>query len=81
MTKLIWLEGQTAGHLVSSTYLGVLPEYRAQRVDALFYYESAKAALKGEMSWFLENNDAISRPIQMMGGEVYKTYRFYMKGL
>ncbi len=66
--------------------LGVLPEYRAKGVDALFYYESAQAALKkgilhGEMSWILENNDAISRPIRMMGGEVYKTYRFYEKRL
>ena len=64
--------------------LGVLPEYRARGVDALFYLETAKAALKkgmkhAEMSWILENNEAISRPIQVMGGEVYKTYRFYQK--
>jgi GNAT superfamily N-acetyltransferase len=64
--------------------LGVLPEYRARGVDALFYYETAQAALKkgiqhAEMSWILENNDAISRPIRVMGGEVYKTYRFYDK--
>lgn len=64
--------------------LGVLPEYRARGVDALFYYETAQAALKkgiqhAEMSWILENNDSISRPIRVMGGEVYKTYRFYEK--
>jgi GNAT superfamily N-acetyltransferase len=64
--------------------LGVLPEYRARGVDALFYYETAKAALKkgirhAEMSWILENNEAISRPIRLMGGEIYKTYRFYEK--
>jgi len=64
--------------------LGVLPEYRGRGVDALFYYETAKAALKkgirhAEMSWILENNDAISRPIRLMGGEIYKTYRFYEK--
>jgi len=29
----------------------------------------------------LETNDAISRPIRVMGGEVYKTYRFYEKSL
>ena len=66
--------------------LGVLPEYRARGVDALFYYETAKAALKkgiqhAEMSWILENHDSISRPIRVMGGEVYKTYRFYQKKL
>ncbi len=64
--------------------LGVLPEFRARGVDALFYYETAQAAVKkgiqhAEMSWILENNDAISRPIRVMGGEVYKTYRFYEK--
>jgi GNAT superfamily N-acetyltransferase len=64
--------------------LGVLPEYRMRGVDALFYYETAQAALKkgikhAEMSWILENNDAISRPIQVMGGKIYKTYRFYEK--
>ena len=66
--------------------LGVLPEYRGRGVDALFYYESAIAALKkgikrAEMSWILENNDAISRPIKVMGGEIYKTYRMYEKRL
>ena len=64
--------------------LGVLPEYRVRGVDALFYYETAKAAMKkgikyAEMSWILENNYAISRPIEVMGGKVYKTYRFYEK--
>jgi GNAT superfamily N-acetyltransferase len=48
--------------------LGVLPEYRARGVDALFYYESIKEALKkgvkfGEMSWILENNYPMNRPI------------------
>jgi hypothetical protein len=66
--------------------LGVLPEYRARGVDALFYYETAKAALRkgiefAEMSWILETNDAISRPVRVMGGEIYKTYRFYEKKL
>jgi GNAT superfamily N-acetyltransferase len=66
--------------------LGVLPEYRARGVDALFYYESALESLKkgiihAEMSWILENNDSISRPIRVMGGEIYKTYRFYEKKL
>ncbi|RME08449.1 MAG: hypothetical protein D6803_01245 [Anaerolineae bacterium] len=66
--------------------LGVLPEYRARGIDALFYYETAQAALRkgiqhAEMSWILENNEAISRPIRVMGGEIYKTYRFYEKEL
>jgi GNAT superfamily N-acetyltransferase len=66
--------------------LGVLPEYRAKGVDAMMYLETAKrAAPKGykwaEMSWILENNMMMNRSIQMLGGEVYKTYRMYEKKL
>jgi hypothetical protein len=35
----------------------------------------------GEMSWILDNNDKMNRPIIAMGGKVYKTYRFYQKPL
>ena len=66
--------------------LGVLPEYRNLGIDALFYYKSARAALNkgmkmGEMSWILDNNDLMNSPIIAMGGEVYKTYRYYEKDL
>jgi len=62
--------------------LGVVEEYRGRGIDALLYYETARAALKkgyirGEMSWILENNDMMNRAIRMMGGQVYKTYRVY----
>jgi GNAT superfamily N-acetyltransferase len=85
MAKLIWnwkVRRQVTWLRV--LILGVLPEYRIRGVDALFYYETAQAAIKkgikhAEMSWILENNYAISRPIEVMGGKVYKTYRFYEK--
>lgn len=87
MAQLVWnWKVKRQVNWVRVLILGVLPEYRIRGVDALFYYETAKAALKkgmkhAEMSWILENNDAISRPIQVMGGKVYKTYRFYEKRL
>lgn len=64
--------------------LGVIPEYRGTGVDALMYIETAKAAIRrgykwAEMSWILENNDMMNRAIQMLGGEIYKTYRMYQK--
>jgi len=64
----------------------VLPEFRGLGVDALMYLETAKnAARKGfrwaEMSWILENNDMMNRPIRLLGGEIYKTYRMYEKRL
>jgi hypothetical protein len=87
MLKLVWnWKARKTVSWCRVLILGVLPEYRTRGVDALFYYETAKAAVKKgiqhtEMSWILENNDAISRPIRVMGGEVYKTYRFYEKKL
>ncbi|MGD2158904.1 MAG: hypothetical protein PVG14_14175 [Anaerolineales bacterium] len=87
MAKLLWhWKARRTVTWLRVFAMGVLPEYRLRGVDALFYYETAQAALaKGirhaEMSWILENNDMMNRGIQMMGGQVYKTYRFYEKAL
>jgi hypothetical protein len=64
--------------------MGVVPEYRALGIDALFYVETARSAFaKGygrcEMSWILESNDMMNRIIERLGGTVYKTYRIYEK--
>jgi GNAT superfamily N-acetyltransferase len=62
--------------------LGVLEPYRARGVDALLYYETAKAALpKGykhaEMGWVLENNDKMNQVARSLGARLYKTFRLY----
>lgn len=72
--------------LVRVLALGVREEFRARGVDALLYYETAKAALErgyqwAEASWILETNDSMNRSIEMLGGEVYKKYRVYEKRL
>jgi len=66
--------------------MGVVPEHRTLGIDALFYVETARAALrKGyefcEMSWILESNDMMNRIIERLGGKIYKTYRIYEKPL
>jgi GNAT superfamily N-acetyltransferase len=66
--------------------MGVVEEWRAQGVAAMFYYETAKVGLPigykfGEMSWILENNLMMNRDIQAIGGRVYKTYRIVEKPL
>jgi GNAT superfamily N-acetyltransferase len=66
--------------------MGVVEEYRGRGVDALFYYETVKRAVKhgyteAEASWILANNDMMNRAIEMMGAKVYKTYRIYQKNL
>lgn len=66
--------------------LGVVEKFRGHGVDALMYYETVRAARErgykwAEASWILETNDMMNRAIQLMGGEIYKTYRVYEKAL
>jgi GNAT superfamily N-acetyltransferase len=85
LLRLIW-HWKIAGGISSirAWALGVLDAYRGSGVDALLYYEMIKAGLQAgyfniEMSWILANNDMMNRAIQMLGAEVYKTYRIYEK--
>jgi GNAT superfamily N-acetyltransferase len=87
MIKLVWQwKVRRKVSWIRVFALGVLPEYRNLGIDALFYFKTAQVALKKginmtEMSWILDNNDLMNRPIIAMGGEVYKTYRYYEKDL
>jgi len=87
MVKLIWQwKIRRKVSWIRVWALGVIPEYRKLGIDALFYFKTAQAALKkgikmAEMSWILDNNDLMNKPIIAMGGEVYKTYRYYEKDL
>lgn len=64
--------------------MGVLPEYRNRGIDAIFYVETYKKAIKkgyywGEFSWILENNEPMNNALKNIGAEIYKTYRIYEK--
>lgn len=66
--------------------LGVKRKFHNLGYDALLYYQSFVGGRKlgfdwGEVSWILEDNEAIIRPIRMLGGEIYKTYRVYQRSL
>ena len=66
--------------------LGVEPELRRIGLYPLLIAEShaqalARGYLRGEMSWTLEDNDAVNAGIQAAGGRHYKTYRIYEKAL
>lgn len=66
--------------------MGVVEEYRGRGIDAVFYVETARAAIaKGykrmEGSWILETNTMMNRIIERLGGQRYKTYRIYQKEL
>jgi hypothetical protein len=66
--------------------LGVKRKFHHLGFDSLLYYESFIGAKKlgyteGEVSWILEDNLAIIRPILMWGGRLYRTYRVYQQAL
>jgi GNAT superfamily N-acetyltransferase len=87
MLKLVWhWKVRPKITWLRAIALGVLPEHRGRGVDAMMYLETAKNARakglkKAEMSWILDNNQPMNAAIEMLGGELYKTYRMYQKSL
>lgn len=66
--------------------LGILKEYRGRGLDIPMYLALVRNAAKkgmhaGEMSWILEDNFAIRRPLERFGARVYKRYRFYERSV
>ncbi|MFC1665368.1 hypothetical protein ACFL17_07040 [Pseudomonadota bacterium] len=62
--------------------LGVVPKFHGKGVDALLYYEVAKTGNEkgidvGEASWILEGNKMMNRGVELMKGELSKSYRIY----
>jgi len=66
--------------------LGIKRKFHRMGLGSVLYYHTFLGGQKlgckwGEMSWILEDNDDIIRPIKVLGGEVYKTYRVYRKSV
>jgi GNAT superfamily N-acetyltransferase len=66
--------------------LGVRREHQHSGIGTLFYQKYMEEGLKrgykaAELSWVLEVNELMNRPIQQMGGKPYKTYRLYERPL
>jgi hypothetical protein len=66
--------------------LGILEPYRGTGLDVLLYTTLVNNGLRhkyyeGEFSWVLEDNTAMRKPIEKLGGKVYKKYRFYEREL
>ena len=67
-------------------FLGVKPEYQHTGVAAGFYVEHFHMAATrpqtwGETGWILENNEAMNRGMEAMGGKRVKRYRLYEREL
>ncbi len=65
--------------------LGVEPQFRRTGLYPLLIAELHRRGrpryVEAELSWTLEDNDAVNAGIEAAGGRRYKTYRLYCKGL
>jgi len=66
--------------------LGVKRDWQHTGVAAKFYEEHFNSAGSrpqswGEMGWILENNKAMNRGMEAMGGRIVKRYRVYERPL
>ena len=50
-------------------------------VDVIHRHLAAAGFDQAELSWVLEDNQAMRRMIEAIGGRAYKTYRVYQKAL
>ncbi|MCA1582840.1 MAG: N-acetyltransferase [Acidobacteria bacterium] len=62
--------------------LGIKKEWRLRGIQAVMFEKGLRAALERrytgcEMSWLLEDNEAVIRAADLWGGRVYKTYRMF----
>ena len=84
-----WLKALTGRRRIDEVrvgFLGVVPEYQHTGVAAGLYVEHFEMAEKtpqhgGETGWILEENTAMNRAMEAMGGEIVKRYRMYEKEL
>lgn len=67
--------------------MGVKHEYRNMGVDASMYYHMTQSIIKhttyqySDSGWILESNDNMVSIAKNLGTTIYKTHRFYEKGL
>ncbi|MGH9443178.1 MAG: hypothetical protein ACRD16_12990 [Thermoanaerobaculia bacterium] len=83
---LAYLLGWKKPKMTRLITLGIKKGYRNRGIDAVMFAESLKAMLKAgyescEISWILEDNVMVQRPIDLFDGKVYKRYRIYEKGV
>lgn len=66
--------------------MGIVPEYRHRGLEAVFYYDTFRAAVqkgyrRAELSLIVETNLPMRRSIEALGAQIYKTYRVYERDL
>ncbi len=82
--KLFWYRRSI--HRIRIMGLGLLEEYRGRGIDVMFYRRifdvgRSKGITHAEFSWVLEDNEAMRRPLDRIGSDVYKRWAVYEKGI
>lgn len=80
--KLLWRLKVRRCRRLRTIMMGVLPEARRKGLDLLMIQrtiqESTRLGYQGsELSWILEDNEALLSPLRQMGCQHTKTYRVY----
>lgn len=80
------LFGRKSIRRVRTLLLGVVAEYRLSGIEVLLIHDTFEKGLSkgyrtGEMSWILEDNVLMRRPLDRMGAHIGKVYRIYEKAL
>lgn len=81
-----FLRRRTITSRIRVLLMGVVPEARRIGLYPLLIHEAhrrfvARGYTRAELSWTLEDNDAVNAGIEAAGGRRYKTYRLYEKPL
>ncbi len=50
-------------------------------IEGIRVATAKKGVLYGEMSWILEDNDALNRPLQSLGAKEYRRWRVYDRAI
>ena len=66
--------------------LGIKAGWRQRGIQSVMFEKGLRAALRRgitgcEMSWLLEDNEAVIRAADLWGGRLYKTYRMYDRAI
>jgi hypothetical protein len=66
--------------------LGIKKTYRVRGIQSIMMADSLQFLLKKgytgcEVSWMLEDNDAVINAVKLWGGRLYKTYRMYDRAI
>ena len=88
--KLLWRLKMRPPTSVRMPLMGLRKAYQGRTIgaalaaaviDATRGYHHGRGTLRGELSWVLEDNEAIRNMIGFVGAKQYKTYRIYERAL